>query len=177
MAFEVLEREEVYHGRVFDVHKELVRMPDGRPVQIDVVFHHGAVTLVPLDDQGNILFVRQYRHPAGREILELPAGVVEPGEEAEAAAGREIREETGMAAAGLQHLGSFFLAPGYSTERMDVFLSTGLYPDPLQADDDEDLQVEKIPARRALQLAEGGAIEDAKTLAALFLARARLLAT
>lgn len=171
MAFETLDSQTVFRGRVFDVHRDKVRYPDGREVLLDVVAHHGAVTLIPINDEGEILFIRQYRHPAGRELLELPAGVVEEDEPPEAAAGREIREETGMGAHELEPLGEFFLAPGYSTEYMHVFLARNLYPAPLEADEDELLSLEKIPLNRALQMAEEGQFQDAKTLAALLLLR------
>lgn len=174
MVFETVKSETVYQGRVFDVRREQLRLPDGRMAQIDVVAHHGAVTLLPIDEEGQIWFVSQYRHPAGRILLELPAGVMEAGEDPVVTARREIREEIGMAAGKLQKLGSFFLAPGYSTEYMHVFLATGLQPDPLQADDDELLNIEKMPVELALRQAETSQIQDAKTLAALLLARPHL---
>lgn len=171
MAFEVISSETVFKGRVFDVRQDQVSLPDGRTARLDVVAHAGAVTLVPLDDAGQIWFIRQYRHPAGRVLLELPAGVMEAGEAPEVTAGREVREEIGMAAAKLELLGEFFLAPGYSTEYMYVYLATGLREDPLQADEDELIEIEKIPAARALEMAAQGEIQDAKSLAALLLAR------
>lgn len=177
MAYEVVDSKTVYEGRVFDVHQDQVRLPDGRTVRIDVVAHRGAVTIIPLDEEGQIWFIRQYRHPAGRTLLELPAGVAEEDEAPEVSAHREIREEIGMAAGHLEALGEFFLAPGYSTEYMYVFLATGLTEDPLEGDEDEDIEVEKVPAAQAMLLAEKGHIQDAKTLAALLLARSRLFST
>ena len=170
MAFELINSESKYQGRVFSVRQDEVRMPDGHPVKLDVVDHRGSVTMVPLDESGQVWFIRQYRHPAQQELLELPAGVMEPEEGALASAARELREEIGMGARHLKPLGEFFLAPGYSTEYMHVFLATGLYPAPLAQDEDEIIQVEKIPAGEALRLAKSGQIQDAKTIAALFLA-------
>jgi ADP-ribose pyrophosphatase len=118
-----------------------------------------------------MLFVRQYRHAAGLDLLELPAGTRDGDEPHADCAAREIREETGMAADTLIRVGDFFLAPGYSTEFMAVFLATDLRHDPLEADADEFLQVEKMPVREAVQIAERGEMPDAKSLAALFLAR------
>ncbi|MBN2388367.1 MAG: NUDIX hydrolase [Anaerolineales bacterium] len=174
MPFQRISSEPIYSGRAFDVRRDEVRLPDGRTTWLDVVEHKGSVVLLPLDAQGNLLFVRQNRHPAGQELLELPAGVVEDGEDPEACARRELREETGMAAGRLAHAGGFYLAPGYSTEYMDVFIATELRSDPLEADADEFLQVAPIPLGEALQMAENGNLSDAKTLAALLLGRSRL---
>jgi ADP-ribose pyrophosphatase len=171
MTFETIDQETVYRGRVFDVRKEHVRLPQGSVVALDIVDHRGAVTLVPVDTEGQILFVRQYRHPAQKYLLELPAGVMESGEPPEISAHRELREETGMAAGKLVKAGEFFLAPGYSTEYMVVFLATELYPAPLPGDVDEFLSVEHIPVQEAYQKAREGEIQDAKSLAALLLAR------
>jgi len=126
--------------------------------------------ILPVDDDGNLYFVRQYRHAAGGDLLELPAGVRDGNEPYEECAAREIREETGMAAGSLQRVGDFYLAPGYSTEFMVVFLATDLRPDPLPADADEFLEVERLPLRQALDMAAQGQVPDAKSLAALFLA-------
>jgi ADP-ribose pyrophosphatase len=176
MQVEVVHSETAFRGRVFDVRQDQVRLPDERQVQYDVVEHNGSVTLIPLDENGEIWFVRQYRHPAAGELLELPAGVMNDNEDAEATAKREIREEIGMAARKLEPVGEFYLAPGYSTEYMVVFLATDLYPSPLQQDEDELLVVEKIHAAQALKMAETGQFRDVKTLAALLLARPRLKA-
>ncbi len=107
-------------------------------------------------------------------MLELPAGTLEPDEAPEVCAAREVREETGMAAASLKEIGAFYLAPGYSTEYMHVFLATGLSHDPLEADADEFLSVETLSVAEALKLAESGQLPDAKSLAALLLARSYL---
>jgi ADP-ribose pyrophosphatase len=174
MPFETESSHQIFQGKVFDVRQDQVRMPDGKLVRLDVVDHSNSVTLIPLDEQGTIWFVHQYRHPAGQELFELPAGVCEKGEQAEVAARREIREEIGMAAGNLELLGEFYLAPGYSTEYMYVFLATDLQEDPLPGDEDEDIQVEKLDIAEALRRAETGELYDAKSIAALFLARTRL---
>lgn len=171
MAFETIHNETVYRGRAFNVRKDQVRLPDGRLMNLDIVDHRGSVSLVPVDTGGQIWFVRQYRHAAGENLLELPAGVMEEGEAPETCARREIREEIGMAAGELRALGSFYLAPGYSTELMFAFLATGLTYNPLQPDEDELLNIEKIPVEQALRMAETGQIQDSKSLASLMLAR------
>jgi ADP-ribose pyrophosphatase len=173
--FEVVDSKITYRGRVLDVRQDRVRLPDGGTADLDVVAHSGAVTILPLDQEGQIWFVRQYRHAAGEMLLELPAGTLEEKEDPAECAGREVREETGMGAEHLRLLGEFFLAPGYSTEYMYVFLATGLFSAPLAADSDEYLSVERVPVQQVYQLALGGTIRDAKTLAALLLARPFLL--
>lgn len=171
MNFEVVQAEKMYQGRAFDVEKVTMRLPDGAVRPYDLVRHKDSVSIVPLDEQGNILFVRQYRIGTGETLLELPAGVMEDGEEALSSAEREIREETGMGAREMKALGDYYLAPGYCNERMVAFLATGLYPDRLAHDVDEFLEVEALPAARAYELAFSGGIRDSKSLAALLLAR------
>lgn len=173
MAFKVLRTETIYRGKVFSVRKDQVEYPNGRRGSLDIVEHTGAVTLVPIDEQGHIWFVRQFRHAAGAELLELPAGTLEEGEEPETCAHREVREEIGMRAERIELLGEFYLAPGYSTEYMYVYRATGLSEDPLQGDEDEFLNVVRIPAGEAFRMAENGEILDAKTIAALMLVQKR----
>ncbi len=174
MAFELLKSETVYPGRAFTIRRDTLRMPDGHETRFDIVEHPGSVIIIPVDDQGNLLFVRQYRHAAGLDLLELPAGTLDEGEAPETCALREVREETGMAAGRLEKLGGFHLAPGYSTEYMHIYLATELRPDPLEADADEFISVDSIPLSKALAMARRGEIPDAKSLAALFLAQSHL---
>jgi ADP-ribose pyrophosphatase len=174
MPFELLNKEIVYSGRAFTVRRDTLRLPDGHETRFDIVDHIGSVIIIPLDSQGNLLFVRQYRHAAGLDLLELPAGTLNKDEAPDTCAHREIREETGMAAGHMQHLGGFYLAPGYSTEYMHVYLATDLHSDPLEADADEFLIVETIPLARALAIARAGEILDAKSLAAILLAQSVL---
>ncbi len=174
MPFELLKSEPVFQGRAFKIRRDSLKTPDGRETKYEIVEHNGSVIIIPIDEQGNLLFVRQYRHAAGMDLLELPAGTREGDELHEACAARETREETGMAAGKLERIGNFYLAPGYSTEYMAVFLATELTHNPLEADADEFLELEKIPINKAIEMAEKGEMPDAKTLAALFLARAYL---
>jgi len=171
MDFEELNSVTIYRGQVFAVRQEQVRLPNGRTVQLDIVAHPGAVVLVPVDEENTLWFVKQYRHAAGKVMLELPAGTIEPGEDLDVCAHRELREEIGMAAESMQKIGEFYIAPGYSTEFLTIYLATHLHPDPLPGDEDEFIQVERIPAAQALVMAESGQFRDAKTLAALILAR------
>ena len=171
MPFEFLRSEPLFQGRAFKIRRDYLRTPNGRETRFEIVEHGGSVVILPVDADGNLLFVRQYRHAAGLDLLELPAGTRDGDEPHAECAAREIREETGMAADTLVRVGDFYLAPGYSTEFMAVFLATDLRHDPLEADADEFLQVEKMPVREALAMAERGEMPDAKSLAALFLAR------
>ena len=170
MSYEIIDSKPIYHGKVFDVRIDRVKLPGNREVDFDIVSHSGAVTILPVDQQGNILFIRQYRHAAGEEILELPAGVIDNGEPHNACALRELREETGMTAKKITLLGEFYLAPGYSTEYMYVYSAHGLSPAPLPQDEDEQIIVERIPVSEAYRMASHGEIRDGKTLAALLLA-------
>ena len=171
MPFELIKSETLLKGRAFAIRRDWLKTPDGRETKYDIIEHGGSAVIVPIDADGNLLFVRQYRHAAGTDLLELPAGTLDEGEEPAVCAAREIREETGFAAGKLEKIGEFYLAPGYSTEFMVVYLATDLKHDPLEADADEFLSVEKIPVKQALEMAEKGGIPDAKSLAALLLAQ------
>jgi ADP-ribose pyrophosphatase len=143
----------------------------GRETRLEILGDGGSVVLVPVDSDGNVLFIRQYRHATGGELLELPAGTRDEEEPYEDCAAREIREETGMEAGRLQKVGDFYLAPGYSSEFMAVFLATDLKQNPLDPDEDEFLQVEKIPVQDVTAMFERGDAPDSKSLAAWLLAR------
>ena len=175
MAYRVTASETLFSGRVFEVRKDRVVLEDGRESSVDVVVHPGAVALIPVDSQNRIWFVRQYRHASGGELLELPAGTLERGEPPEKCAERECQEEIGMSPGKLEHLGGFFLAPGYSTEFLEVYLATELRPDPKPGDPDEEIQVEKLSFDQVVELIRNGGLRDAKSLAALTLAGPRLL--
>jgi ADP-ribose pyrophosphatase len=171
MSFETLQSKILHRGRVFNLRQDRVRLPNGDLFDYDILEHGGAVTLLPLDKRNHIWFIRQYRQAAGQMILELPAGTLEAGESPLENAHREIREEIGMQAGEFRKLGEFFLAPGYSTEYMHLYLAIDLTPAPLPGDEDEVITVERIAVARAYQLAQEGGIQDAKSLAALLLAR------
>ncbi len=171
MPFEFISSEVLLQGRVFKIRRDTLKAPDGREAKYDIIEHGGSVVIVPIDNDGNLLFVRQYRHAAGLELLELPAGTRDGDEPYEECAAREIREETGMEAGTLQRVGDFYLAPGYSSEFMAVFLATDLKPNPLPGDDDEFLQLEKIPVKDVDAMFARGDMPDAKSLAAWLLAK------
>ena len=174
MDIEVLSSELAFEGKVFDVRVDRLRLANGHETRIDLVIHSGAVTMVPVGDDGSIWFVRQYRHATGGHLLELPAGTLKQGEDPATAAARECREEIGMAPGRLENLGGFFLAPGYSNEYMHVFLATDLKSDALAPDADEVIEIERMTVKAVkAQIKEGG-FQDAKTLACLQLAESAL---
>lgn len=175
MTYKLIQSETLVKAKPFNIRRDQVKLPDGKPSTLVIVDHPGAVTLLPMDSQGRVWFVRQYRHAIQQELLELPAGTLEKGEDPQACARREVREEIGMAAGILKKIGEFYLAPGYSSEYMHVYLATGLTADPLKGDDDEFITVERIPVEKVYTMAEEGRIQDGKTLAALLLARPYLL--
>ncbi len=177
MSWEVLHSETVFEGRAFSVRRDAVRTQAGRVVTLEIVDHVPSVTLVPVDSDSRIWFVRQYRHATRQELLELPAGTLAPGEAPEACARRECREEIGMAPGRLDLLGCCYLAPGYTTEFTYIFLAQDLVPDALAPDEDEAIRVERIPIEQALHLAGSGALQDAKSIVGLHLARPRLSPT
>ncbi|MGI6250948.1 MAG: NUDIX hydrolase [Anaerolineaceae bacterium] len=166
----IISRQIHLEGHIFNVEKLLVQLPDGRERFYDLVDHGDAVTILPLDGEGRIGFVSQYRVGAEKELLELPAGMLDGEEPAEAGARRELREETGMDARDLSALGGFWIAAGYSNEYIHAFLARGLYASPLEQDDDEFLSLSWLPIKEAYQTAFSGKIQDSKTLAAMLLA-------
>lgn len=170
MEHSVQSSEVLFRGSLLQLRRDHVLLPGGKSKAIEIVVHPGAVVLLPIDEQGRVWFVRQYRFPTGERLLELPAGTLNPGESPEACAARECREEIGMAAGRLLPLGGFFLAPGYSTEYIHLFLAQELAPAPLPGDEDEELELEVIPFAEIKDWIARGDLRDGKSLAALQLA-------
>ena len=171
---EVLRSEIVFRGRLLTVRVDHVRLPDGHESTREVVVHPGAVAMVPLLDARHVLLVRQWRHATGRALLEIPAGALNPGEEPLICAERELMEEIGYRPRHLSPLYSTFLAPGYSSEMLHIFLAEDLVPEKLAHDEDERLEVVSLTWEEIDDLLLRGEFADAKTLNGLLLAR-RLL--
>lgn len=163
--------EYIYRGRIVDLRLDTVRLPNGATTRREIVEHRGAVGIVPVDDDGNVTLVRQFRKPIERSILEIPAGTLDAGEDVLACVHRELREETGLVADRVEPLVAYYSAVGFCTERMDLFLATGLHGGEAGADEDEFIEVETMPLAQALALIERGEIVDAKTIIGLLLAR------
>jgi ADP-ribose pyrophosphatase len=170
---ELLERHYIYHGRILNLRVDTVRVPGGQAIR-EVVEHPGAVVIVALDPDGNVLLVRQYRHAVGRDLLELPAGTLEKNEKPEAAAPRELKEETGYTAQRWELLARFLSSPGILTEEMHVYLASDLVEGTFAPMEDEDLHLEKVRLEQALKWARSGEIVDAKTIVGLLLAEPKL---
>ena len=171
MSHRVLESSLAFAGKVFRVRRDRILFPSGREGYVEIVEHPGAVALVPVDRDGCVLFVRQYRHPAGKPLLEIPAGTLKQGEDPEACALRECREETGMAPGSLTHLWGAYIAPGYSTEYLHFYLAEDLRPSPLAPDLDEDLDIVKFSWEEIDAKIADASLEDAKSIAGVALAR------
>ncbi len=173
MLPKVLKSEPIYQGRTFLLRVDELEIRPGVTTRLDIVEHTGAVTILPLDTEGNIWFIRQYRHSAGAILLELPAGTLGKGEDPRAGAERELQEEIGMKPGRLEHLLDFWLAPGYSTELMRAYLATDLTPSQLEQDEDEMIEIEKIPVARAVAMAASGEMNDSKSLVSVLVAAKR----
>jgi len=163
----------VFKSRVFDVEVEQRRRPDGREHEVVVVRHRPSVVLIPVDDDGRVVFVRQYRAPLDRYTWEFPAGGVEPGELVESAAARECEEEIGLVPGRLEHLGSWYPVPGYCDEQMIFFRVSRLRPpapdSPHKPDEDEDIETKTLSIDEARAMAQRGEVIDLKTAFALTL--------
>jgi len=169
-----LRSECVYQGRVIGLRVDEVSLPSGGTLDREFVTHPGAVAIVALLEDGEVLLVEQWRHAVGKTLYEIPAGTLSPGEAPLSCADRELGEETGYTAARMEPLVSFYSAPGFCTERLHVFLATGLTPGEQHTEEDEDIRVTAVPWEQALAMCLDGSIEDAKTIAGLLCADRRL---
>jgi len=169
----ILNSQKVFDGRVFKVTVDTVREGE-LTYQRDVVHHPGSAVIVPVHDDGTVVLVRQYRHPVVRYLLEAPAGTLADGERPEAGAARELEEELGLFAARLEKLSEFFVSPGFLEEKMWVYLATELSEGKQKLDDDEVIDVVRLPIADALEMITSGEIQDAKTIIGLILAAPRV---
>ena len=170
LARELIDSERLFTGAVFDVERDRLREENGSEVVRDVVRHPGGAGGLPLFADGRVALVRQYRHPARRDLLEIPAGRVEIGEDAETCAAREIEQEIGFRAGRLRKLAEFYSTPGFCEERLYVYLATDLTQTAQNLDHDEQVEIVYLPLPDAVRLVERGEIEDSKTIIALLLA-------
>jgi ADP-ribose pyrophosphatase len=170
----VLHTEEVFRGRVVNLSVLEVRLPDGTQSQRELVKHPGAVALVALDESNDVLLVRQYRIAAEKVMLEIPAGTLDADEPPEVCAERELQEETGYRPNKLERIGGLYAAPGYTTEFIHLFLATNLQESRLDMDDDEFIEVERVPLAEAVAMIERGEIIDGKSIAGLLWVARRL---
>lgn len=175
MSFEtVLASERVYEGRILNLRVDEIRTPTGVEALREIVENGGAVAMVALDDQQQVVLVRQYRHAVRGPVIEIPAGKLDGDEDPLDGARRELREETGLHAGRLEWLGSFYPAPAWSTEFVYLYLATDLTPGAAHLEADEAIELLHRPLSEAIEMIRSGAIIDGKTMAALLLAQQRL---
>ncbi len=164
----------IHQGKYISVRQDEIDYPDGLHKTWDIVLHPGAVAVIPLTKEGDILMVEQWRRAIGKITLEIPAGGIDPGETPEISAQRELQEETGKKAQKMTYLGPYYSSPGVFTEQVHLFVGRELKHSPLKAEDTEGIDVRVVPLAKAVQFIEDGTICDAKTALGILLV-ARLL--
>ena len=167
MKERILSTEQIYQGRAVRLKVQRVEKPGGRETTREIVEHSDCVAIIAIDADGNVLLVRQPREAVGKELLEIPAGGIDPGEDAAQAACRELQEETGYFPQKLERLGGFYSAPGYCTEYLHLYLATALTYKPLEAEDTESIEVVRVSSTDIPELITSGKICDAKSIAGL----------
>ncbi len=173
-AAERLASRSVFSGRRIQVQVDRIRLPNGAEHEFEMIHHPGAAAIVPLLASGDVVLLRQYRYATGGWLLEVPAGTLDAGEAPERCAARELQEETGYQAAAFEPLGWIWTTPGFTDERIWLYLATGLTSGRQALEGDEVLTLERLPLARAAAMAAGGEIVDGKSVAALLRAAARL---
>jgi ADP-ribose pyrophosphatase len=171
LSEETLSSRKVFEGRALKLRVDSVKLPNGRETTREIVEHENCVAIVALDDADNILLVKQFRKPVEKELLEIPAGGIDPGETPEDAVRREMREETGFLPQKVGKMGGFYSSPGFCTEYLHLYLATDLVSSPLQAEDSESISLVRVPLAEILGLIASGAIVDAKSIAGLLVFR------
>ena len=166
-AEKTLSSQIIYDGRAVKLRVDTVQTASGRQTTREIVEHADCVAIVAVDADDNILLVKQFRKPVEKELLEIPAGGIDAGEDAEAAVIREMQEETGFMPQRVEHLGGFYSTPGYCTEYLYLYLATDLTPSQLYAEDTEDIKVVRVPIKQIPELITSGRICDAKSIAGL----------
>lgn len=172
MKPEVLTSKDIYEGKVFDIRLDKIREGDAE-YEREIVVHNGSAVIVPVFDDETIGMVRQYRHAAEKYLLEVPAGSIEEGESPETCAARELEEEVGARAEKVELISEFYVSPGFLTERMYVYLATGLTLTAQRLESDELIEIERIPFGKALDQIRTGGIEDAKSIVGIVIAGSR----
>jgi ADP-ribose pyrophosphatase len=166
-AEKTLSTEIIFEGRAVCLRVDTVETIDGRKTTREIVEHAGCIAVVAVDSDDNILLVKQFRKPLEREILEIPAGGIDTGEDTETAVIREMQEETGLRPQKLERLCGFYSSPGFCTEYLTLYLATGLVAGRLYAEDTGGIEVIRVPVTQIPELLVSGKIEDAKTIAGL----------
>ncbi len=173
MGFTLRREREMFRGRVFRVVNKDVVLPNGRTATFNIVEHPGAVAVVPVFENGDVILLRQFRLATGGWLYEIPAGTLEPGEPPVTTARRELIEETGYKCRSIRKIAEFYTVPGFCTERMRLFVARGLSPATAERDDDEVIHPLRVPYRKALDMVRRGRIRDAKSIIGLLMADGR----
>jgi ADP-ribose pyrophosphatase len=163
-------RKQIYQGNIIKVESLTVTLPDGREASRDLVLHPGASVIIPLNENGELYMVRQFRKPLEKVSLELPAGKLDCGEDPQVCAERELKEETGLTAEKISHLISIHTTPGFSNEVLHLYTATGLTEGDSCADEDEFITTERIPVAELVDMVLKGEITDAKSIIGILLA-------
>ena len=157
----------IYDGRAVKLRVDTVQMASGRQTTREIVEHSDCIAIVAIDADNNVLLVRQFRKPVEKELLEIPAGGIDPGEDPETTVRRELREETGYLPRRVEKLGGFHSAPGYCSEYLHLYLATDLVPSQLHAEDTEEISLVRVPIAQIPSLITSGSLCDAKSIAGL----------
>lgn len=158
----------IYDGKIIKVKVDDVQLPNGKTAKREIVNHPGAVAVMVITDDNRMVMVRQFRKPLERMLVEIPAGKLEPGENPEACARRELQEETGYTCASLCHVASFYTSPGFADEIVHLYRAEGAKPGTAQPDEDEFVEVMYVTPEEAQRLIASGDIRDAKTILAVY---------
>ena len=158
----------VYDGRILNLRVDQVMLGNGKTATREVIEHRGAAAIVPIIQERNVVLVRQFRYAIATDLLEVPAGTMERGEQPEECAVRELEEETGYGCKEIEKIMEFFPVPGYSTEEIHVYLAKGLVKSEMHTDEDEEIYLEILSLENALGKVRSGQIRDAKSICALF---------
>ena len=166
-SYKTIDEKTIFEGIVVDISLDTIVLPNGKTAKREVVEHDGGAAILPIDDEGNVILIRQYRHPLKKKLLEIPAGMVEPHEDHKACATRELEEEVGVVAKNVEYLCHIAPSVGYCSEIIHIYLGRGLEKGKQNLDPEEFIEIEKYPFEDALKMCLSGEIVDAKTIVSI----------